>query len=234
MRERKSVRHSVLALLLGAVVLPSPVWGADDTVVKPSDSGKIAPSIPMTAFGGVDMPQLRRAVASLNSKDTKRALLDAALHADGGCQVVEYMAQIIGSWAESPYLRDPFFAAVSARAERCPDAAERLTTAKDWESAIAEHEKREAGAKVRTAAALAERSKALETVCATDRKACDAINKRSIFVGMKREHVLLAWGKPLHVNVTVDARGKSEQMVYPSHQYVYVANGVVTAMQGTE
>lgn len=39
------------------------------------------------------------------------------------------------------------------------------------------------------------------------------------------------WGKPTRINRTITARGQSEQWVYGGNQYLYIDNGVVTAIQ---
>lgn len=49
-------------------------------------------------------------------------------------------------------------------------------------------------------------------------------------IGMTKEMCLLAWGKPKKINETITAGKKSEQWVY-SDNYIYLTNGLVTAMQ---
>ena len=50
-------------------------------------------------------------------------------------------------------------------------------------------------------------------------------------VGMTAEQVRQAWGEPLRINRTQSAGGTQEQWVYGLGYYVYVRNGVVTAVQ---
>lgn len=51
-------------------------------------------------------------------------------------------------------------------------------------------------------------------------------------IGMTAEEVEnSSWGKPNHVNRTTTANNVSEQWVYGSGRYVYLDNGVVTAIQ---
>lgn len=38
------------------------------------------------------------------------------------------------------------------------------------------------------------------------------------------------WGEPTSKNITTTASGTDEQWVYPNYQYVYIENGVVTAV----
>lgn len=50
--------------------------------------------------------------------------------------------------------------------------------------------------------------------------ACEAVVARKIHIGMTTAQVRASWGKPEHVNRTVNQYGHSEQWVY-SCQYVY-------------
>ncbi len=56
-----------------------------------------------------------------------------------------------------------------------------------------------------------------------------------VIIGQTADQVRLAWGEPRSVNRTIAAGQISEQWVYPSTKikssYVYLTNGVVTAMQ---
>lgn len=55
-----------------------------------------------------------------------------------------------------------------------------------------------------------------------------------VSVGMQRDQVLDAWGKPGKVNETLMANGNSEQWIYyrggSTTQYVHLRNGVVTSV----
>jgi hypothetical protein len=55
----------------------------------------------------------------------------------------------------------------------------------------------------------------------------------AVVVGMTANQVRQAWGDPMSVNHTRTAAGASEQWVYDLGRYVYVDNGVVTAVQAT-
>lgn len=59
-----------------------------------------------------------------------------------------------------------------------------------------------------------------------------------IMVGMTAAHVRRAWGEPTKINVTLGASGRTEQWVYRGRNfrddYVYVDNGVVRSVQGSE
>lgn len=57
-----------------------------------------------------------------------------------------------------------------------------------------------------------------------------AVVDREVMVGMSEAMVLLSWGGPDDINTTATAQGSSEQWVY-GNNYVYFANGVVTAFQ---
>ncbi|WP_156914542.1 hypothetical protein [Cupriavidus sp. amp6] len=66
----------------------------------------------------------------------------------------------------------------------------------------------------------------------------EAIDKRHIFIGMSAFAVRCAWGVPNDINRTITKYGTSEQWVYghygryaSSRKYIYLTNGVVTALQ---
>jgi len=66
----------------------------------------------------------------------------------------------------------------------------------------------------------------------------NAIAVGKIMVGMSAAQVRRAWGEPTKINVTLGATGRSEQWVYRGRNYrddyVYLDNGVVRSVQGTE
>lgn len=79
---------------------------------------------------------------------------------------------------------------------------------------------------------LATASEKVHAAEMAEKKECD--RKGGISVGMTAEQVLkTCWGKPSRVNKTYTARSQREQWVYGS-SYVYVENGVVTAIQTSE
>lgn len=59
-----------------------------------------------------------------------------------------------------------------------------------------------------------------------------------IMVGMTAAQVRRAWGEPTKINVTVSGGGRTEQWVYRGKNfrddYVYLENGTVRSVQGTE
>lgn len=57
-----------------------------------------------------------------------------------------------------------------------------------------------------------------------------AIARRQVFIGMTRDEVIAAWGSPRRSNVTLNAYGKHEQLVYESN-YLYLTDGVLTSIQ---
>jgi hypothetical protein len=59
----------------------------------------------------------------------------------------------------------------------------------------------------------------------------EAVLRGAVRIGMTTAMVREAWGEPDHVNSTLTERGRSEQWVYSVGQYVYVENGLVTAVQ---
>jgi len=63
-------------------------------------------------------------------------------------------------------------------------------------------------------------------------KLVEAVRTHSVFIGMPRDFLFLSLGMPSTTNTDTNANGSKEQFVYGS-QYVYVENGVVTAVQTT-
>lgn len=61
------------------------------------------------------------------------------------------------------------------------------------------------------------------------------IVKKEPYIGMTKEQLIdLSWGEPEKKNVTEFSFGKYEQWCYSSYRYVYLENGVVTAIQYSE
>jgi len=58
-----------------------------------------------------------------------------------------------------------------------------------------------------------------------------AIEREEVFIGMTSDQASMSWGKPLEVKQTLTANGGTEQWVYRDGNYLYVENGVVTAIQ---
>ncbi|GLX81857.1 hypothetical protein [Thalassotalea eurytherma] len=52
-----------------------------------------------------------------------------------------------------------------------------------------------------------------------------------IWIGAKAMHLSLSWGTPDDVNSTITAHARKEQWVYSGGNYVYLTNGIVTAIQ---
>lgn len=63
----------------------------------------------------------------------------------------------------------------------------------------------------------------------------EAIANQKVFIGMETDDVVASWGRPNKINRTITAGKNNEQWVYnrgqASTQYVYMENGVVTAIQ---
>lgn len=79
-------------------------------------------------------------------------------------------------------------------------------------------------------------SKLLAGATTTDpaKAAADCRSRGDPQIGMGyAELIQTCWGKPLHVNRTETAGGVSDQYVYSGGRYVYIRNGVVTAIQAT-
>jgi hypothetical protein len=62
-----------------------------------------------------------------------------------------------------------------------------------------------------------------------ERKRCET--KGGPVVGMTKAQVYAMCGKPSRINTTQTARGSSEQLFYFGQLYVYLTNGIVTAIQ---
>jgi hypothetical protein len=59
----------------------------------------------------------------------------------------------------------------------------------------------------------------------------EAIANGQIFIGMTAAEVRQSWGNPTSINRTHTANSTSDQWVYGSGAYAYLADGVVTAVQ---
>jgi len=59
----------------------------------------------------------------------------------------------------------------------------------------------------------------------------DAINKKSVLIGMTQDQARLAWGNPEKINRTITKLGVHEQWVYGGGNYLYFENGILTAIQ---
>jgi hypothetical protein len=56
--------------------------------------------------------------------------------------------------------------------------------------------------------------------------------KEGVHIGMSKEDVLASsWGRPDHVNVHMNARGRTEQWVYGGSNYLYFDEDTLTAIQ---
>lgn len=63
------------------------------------------------------------------------------------------------------------------------------------------------------------------------------IDQKKIAIGCRESVVYASWGSPTTVNTTTTSYGVHKQLVYSQQlmpQYVYVENGVVTSMQGSQ
>jgi len=55
---------------------------------------------------------------------------------------------------------------------------------------------------------------------------------QGVRIGMTQQEVLdSSWGKPNKVNRTITANGTREQWVYDNGGYLYIDNGILTAIQ---
>jgi len=121
--------------------------------------------------------------------------------------------------------------------------AERAEREKKYQAERAEAEaKREAARKLREAeeeiemakqkkAAAIAKKKRDEAIARQPAEAQEMIRKRQIRIGMTKEQVILAWGRPSDINTTTYAHGSHEQWVYSMKSYVYFEGGRVTTIQ---
>jgi len=68
----------------------------------------------------------------------------------------------------------------------------------------------------------------IDHLAAADR---ERVLEGKVWIGASAEAVEAAWGRPRDINSTTTAAGRTEQWVY-SGNYVYLENGIVTAIQG--
>lgn len=66
---------------------------------------------------------------------------------------------------------------------------------------------------------------------AWDKEICEMVSEHRIRIGFNRDQVRDAWGAPEDNNRTTTAAHQHEQWVYSSGRYVYLDDGVVTAIQ---
>jgi hypothetical protein len=66
-----------------------------------------------------------------------------------------------------------------------------------------------------------------------DPNVCNTIAKGQIYIGMSKEQVSAAWGRPYTINTTTGAYGTHEQwfMHEMGRSYVYFENGICTTIQ---
>jgi len=76
------------------------------------------------------------------------------------------------------------------------------------------------------------RAKQLYEKYGWNKEECINIAKGYIFMGMTKEQLIMAWGKPKDINRTVTRYSIDEQWVYGDFgPYVYLEDGVVTSWQ---
>jgi hypothetical protein len=66
---------------------------------------------------------------------------------------------------------------------------------------------------------------------------CNVIAEKKVRIGMRRDQVIAAWGKPYQVNETKGSWGIHEQWVMSDSMYsdyLYFENGILTSMQQTK
>ena len=59
---------------------------------------------------------------------------------------------------------------------------------------------------------------------------CLTVSNRHIYIGMNKDMVREAWGRPKDINRTTSAYGTSEQWVY-GYSYVYFDDDICTTIQ---
>jgi hypothetical protein len=69
---------------------------------------------------------------------------------------------------------------------------------------------------------------------AVDREWISACEQNGPSIGMNDRQVFYCFGRPSTTNTTVTANGKREQLVYGSRGYIYLDNGIVSAVQTSQ
>ncbi len=59
---------------------------------------------------------------------------------------------------------------------------------------------------------------------------CNTVGEKRIFIGMKKDQVIAAWGRPERINATTYSWGTHEQWVY-GQSYVYFRNDTMESLQ---
>jgi hypothetical protein len=59
----------------------------------------------------------------------------------------------------------------------------------------------------------------------------EQVRAGQIWIGAEAAVAEVAWGRPTRVNRTLTAAGTREQSIYGDRQYIYVDNGIITAIQ---
>jgi hypothetical protein len=62
----------------------------------------------------------------------------------------------------------------------------------------------------------------------------ERVRAGQIWVGAEAVVAEVAWGRPARVNRTATAAGTREQWIYGDRQYIYVDNGIITAIQTSQ
>ena len=115
--------------------------------------------------------------------------------------------------------------------EKAAEAERVLQTERDRIAALAaakQEAKDKAKAKV---AAIAAQKKREDAIAQHPKEHQELIRKRRVCIGMSKDAVILAWGRPQSINRTVGAWGTHEQWVYGSGSYLYFENGSMTSFQ---
>ncbi len=66
---------------------------------------------------------------------------------------------------------------------------------------------------------------------ANDSAELQNIKAGRVWIGATKDAVIAAWGSPLDINKTITANGEREQWVFRNNNYIYLSNGVVSAIQ---
>jgi len=62
-------------------------------------------------------------------------------------------------------------------------------------------------------------------------KVCNTIGEKKISIGMTRDQVIAAWGRPQRINTSTHSWGTHEQWVYDMTNFVYFRNDVMESLQ---
>lgn len=96
---------------------------------------------------------------------------------------------------------------------------------------IEEHQETQRQRAIATKRAKAKEQERVAKIMKQPEKFRASMLAKKVAIGMNAEQAILAWGKSKDINSTITAHGIREQWVYGPRTYLYLDNGIVTAIQ---